>query len=144
MKRFLYFIVTLFSTGMLLLACSKVGSATDEGDPNEIDQNDGVFPVITVLKPSANQLYRSGDSIVVEGKVTDDKKMYKGKVQIKNDANNFVMAEMHYETHFLLEMNYRLAYKAEVTSPTDFSILIEFQDHGTNTSAATLKVKVSP
>ncbi len=144
MKRFLYFIVTLFSAGMLLLACSKVGSATDEGDPNEIDQNDGVFPVITVLKPSANQLYRSGDSIVVEGKVTDDKKMYKGKVQIKNDANNFVMAEMHYETHFLLEMNYRLAYKAEVTSPTDFSILIEFQDHGTNTSAATLKVKVSP
>ncbi len=144
MKRFLYFIVTLFSTGMLLLACSKVGSATDDGDPNEIDQNDGMFPVITILKPSANQLYRSGDSIVVEGKVTDDKKMYKGKVQIKNDANNFVMAEMHYETHFLLEMNYRLAYKAEVTSPTDFSILIEFQDHGTNTSAATLKVKVSP
>lgn len=144
MKRFLYFIVTLFSAGMLLLACSKVGSATDDGDPNEIDQNDGMFPVITILKPSANQLYRSGDSIVVEGKVTDDKKMYKGKVQIKNDANNFVMAEMHYETHFLLEMNYRLAYKAEVTSPTDFSILIEFQDHGTNTSAATLKVKVSP
>lgn len=129
---------------VLVLSCSKVGSAIDDGDPNEIDQNDGVFPVITVLKPAANQIYRSGDSIVVEGKVTDDKKMYKGKVQIKNDANNFVMAEMHYETHFLLELSYRLAYKAEVTSPTDFSILIEFQDHGTNTSTATMKVKVNP
>ena len=80
----------------------------------------------------------------VKGKVTDDKKMYKGKVQIKNDANNFVMAEMYYETHYLLEMNYRLAYKAEVTAPTDFSILIEFQDHGANTSTATIKVKVDP
>lgn len=127
-----------------MLSCSKVDSVIDEGDPNETDQNDGVFPVITVLKPSANQVYKSGDSIVVGGKVTDDKTMYKGKVQIRNDANNFVMAEKYYETHFLSEMNYRLAYKAEVSSSTDFSILLEFQDHGTNTSIATLKVKVNP
>lgn len=127
-----------------MLSCSKVGSAIDDGDPNEIDQNDGVFPVITVLKPSPNQLYKSGDSIVVEGKVKDDKLMYKGKVQIKNDANGFMMAEVYYETHVSSEMNYRLAYKAEVTSTTDFSVLIEFQDHGANTSVATIKVKVNP
>jgi hypothetical protein len=127
-----------------VLSCSKVGSAIDDGDPNEIDQNDGVFPVITVLKPSSNQLYKSGDSILVEGKVTDDKLMYKGKVQIKNDANGFMMAEMYYETHVSSVMNYRLAYKAEVTSPTDFSVHMEFQDHGANTSIATIKVKVNP
>jgi hypothetical protein len=144
MKHFFYFVVTLFSVGVLVLSCSKVGSAMAEDDPAEIDQNDGVLPVITVLTPSANQEYRSGDSIVVEGKVTDDKKMYNGKVQIKNDANNFVMAEKYFETHYLLEMNYRLAYKAEVTSATDFSILIEFRDHGANTSSATIKVKVNP
>ena len=100
--------------------------------------------MITVSKPTANQVYISGDSIIVEGKVTDDKKMYKGKVQIKNDANNFVMAENYYETHFLPAINFRLAYKAEVTVPTDFSILVEFQDHGDNTSTATIKVKVNP
>lgn len=61
------------------MSCSKVGSVTDDGDPNEIDQNDGVFPVISVLKHSANQEYRSGDSIVVEGKVTDDKRCIMGK-----------------------------------------------------------------
>ena len=144
MKHCFYFIGIIFYVSVLVLSCSKVGSATDEGDPNEIDENDGVFPVITVLKPSANQEYRSGDSIVVEGKVTDDKKMYNGKVQIKNDANNFVMAEKYFETHYLLEMTYRLPYKAEVASPTDFSILIQFQDHGANTSTATIKVKVNP
>lgn len=144
MKPFFYLVLIISSVSVLVLSCSKVGSAMDEDDPNEIDQNDGVFPVITVLKPSANQEYRSGDSLVLEGKVTDDKKMYNGKVQIKNDTNNLVMAEKYFETHYLLEMNYRLAYKAEVTSLTDFGILIEFQDHGTNTSVATLKVKVNP
>jgi hypothetical protein len=139
MKRFFYSAITIFS----ILSCSKVGSITED-DPNEIDHNDDVFPVITVSKPSANQVYANGDSIIVEGNVTDDKKMYKGKVQIKNDVNNFVVAEMYYETHFLLAMNYRLAYKADVTSPTDFSILIEFQDHGLNTSVITIKVKVNP
>lgn len=66
MTRFLYLVVMIFSVSLLVLSCSKVGSAIDEGDPNEIDQNDEVFPVITVLKPSANQIYTSGDSIVVE------------------------------------------------------------------------------
>ena len=98
------------------MSCSKAGSATGDGDPNEIDQHDGVFPVISVLKPSANQECQSGDSIAGEAKVTDDKKMYNGKVQIKNDTNNLVMAEKYFKSHYLLEMNYRLAYKAEVTS----------------------------
>ena len=54
------------------------------------------------------------------------------------------MTDGYYESHFLQAINYRLAYKAEVTVPTDFSILVEFQDHGANTSATTIKVKVNP
>ena len=75
--------------------------AEEEETLDAIDQNDDIFPVITVSKPTANQVYTSGDSIIVEGKVTDDKIVYKGKVQIKNDANNFVVADSYYETHFL-------------------------------------------
>ena len=92
----------------------------------------------------SNQVYTSGDSIIVEGIVTDDKKLYKGKVEIKNDVNSFVVADGQYETHFLATINYRLAYKAVVTTPTDFTIHVEFQDHGTNTSVTSLKVKVNP
>ena len=125
---------------VILISCSKVGSPGEE-TLDAIDQNDDVFPTITISKPTANQVYTSGDSIIVEGKVTDDKIVYKGKVQIKNDANNFVMADGYYESHFLQAINYRLAYKAVVTAPTDFSILVEFQDHGANTSTTTIKVK---
>ena len=139
------FLLTLLVvlTSVMIISCSKVGAGQQE-NLDAIDQNDDVFPVVTVSKPTANQLYASGDSIIVEGKVTDNKIVYKGKVQIKNDANNLVMADSYYESHFLQAINYRLAYKAEVIVPTDFSILVEFQDHGANTSTTTIKVKVNP
>jgi hypothetical protein len=143
MKGYLYFIGILVLAGVVLVSCTKVGGPGEE-PLDAIDQNDDIFPTITVSKPTANQVYISGDSIIVEGKVTDDKTLYKGKVEIKNDVNSLVVANGDYETHFLATMNYRLAYKAVVTTSTDFTIRIEFQDHGGNTSVATLKVKVNP
>ena len=143
MKRYFHSIGKLVLTSAILVSCSKVGSSGEE-TLDVIDQNDDIFPTIAISKPMSNQVYTSGDSIIVEGKVTDDKIVYKGKVQIKDDTNNFVMAEGNYESHFLQVINYRLAYKAVVTTSTDFSILVEFQDHGANTSTATIKVKVNP
>ena len=141
-QRYLYSTILIGLVNLVVVSCSKVGAA-GEDDIDAIDQNDDIFPVITVTRPAANQTYVSGDSIVVEGKVTDEKKMYKGKVVIKNDVTGFT-EEAHYETHFLSTINFRLATKAIVTTPTDFSILVEFQDHGMNTSTATIKVKVNP
>ena len=143
MKKYFFLTALVVLTSVMVISCSKVGAGQEE-NLDAIDQNDDVFPVVTVSKPTANQLYASGDSIIVEGKVTDNKIVYKGKVQIKNDANNLVMADSYYESHFLQAINYSLAYKAEVTVPTDFSILVEFQDHGANTSTTTIKVKVNP
>jgi hypothetical protein len=143
MKRWFYIMGMFVLASVILSSCSKVGGPGEE-TLDAIDQNDDVFPTITISKPMINQLYTSGDSIIVEGKVTDDKIVYKGKVQIKNDANNLVVADSYYESHFLQVINYRLAYKAGVTTPTDFSILVEFQDHGANTSTTTIKVKVNP
>lgn len=134
--------VLVVLAGLIAVSCTKVGAA-EEDNINVIDQNDDVFPVLTVSKPAANQVYVSGDSIIVEGKVTDDKKLYKGKVQIKNDAIG-LMEEAYYETHFLSTINFRFASKAVVTTATDFSVLLEFQDHGYNTSSASIKVKVNP
>ena len=143
MKKVFYFTATFVLTWVIMTSCTKVGVGEEE-NLNTIDEEDTVFPVITVSKPTANQVYKSGDSIIVEGKATDNKIVYKGKVQIKNDANNLVMADGYYESHFLQAINYRVAYRAVVTVPTDFTILVEFQDHGANTSTTTIKVKVNP
>ena len=141
--KYFYLAGVMILASVILVSCGKVGSESVES-VDAIDQYDDVFPVITVSKPAANQVYTSGDSIIVEGKVTDDKIVYKGKVQIKNDASNLVMADSYYESHFLQAINFRVAYRAIVTVPTDFSILVDFQDHGANTSTATIKVKVNP
>lgn len=143
MKNFFSFAVIFVLAGLIMFSCGKVGAPQEESR-DAIDQNDDIFPVISMSKPTANQVYISGDSIIVEGVVTDNKIVYKGKVQIKNDANNLVMADGFYESHFLQAINYRLAYKAIVTVPTDFSILVEFQDHGANVATTNLKVKVNP
>ena len=143
MMKYFYLAGIFILASVIVISCSKAGSEA-EGSPDAIDLDDNIFPVITVSKPTTNQVYISGDSIIVEGKVTDDKKLYRGKVQIKNDISNLVMAETFYETHFLPAINFRLAYKAIVTSSTDFSILVEFRDHGDNVSTTTIKVKVNP
>lgn len=90
------------------------------------------------------QVYISGDSIIAKGKVTDDKKLYKGKVQIKNEDNGFVIPESFYEIHFLTTINFHLAYKVEVTVHANYSAYIEVGDHGGNTVDTTVQVKVNP
>jgi len=144
MKKSYYFIAILVSTALIISSCSKVGGTPYEEVLNGIDNNDSILPVINVLRPTANQVYKSSDSIVIEGKATDDKKMYKGKTLLTNDLTGFQVAEQYYETHFLQQLNFRMAYKAIVTSPTDFTVSIEFEDHGLNKTTQTLKVKVNP
>ena len=143
MKRVFYQTGMAAILSLVIISCSKVGYAEQE-NPDALDLNDDIFPVITVSKPTAGQVYLSGDSIVVQGKTTDNKIVYKGKVRITNDATGALVAESYYESHYLTAIDFRLAYKAIVIAPTDFSVLVEFQDHGGNMSTATIKVKVNP
>jgi len=135
-------IAAAVSVSMVVLSCSKVGGGDE--DPNAIDQSDKIFPVITVSKPVANQVYMSSDSIIVQGKTTDDRVVYKGKVLITNDATNAIVSESYYESHSLTAIDFRVAYKPAVAAPTDFTVFVEFQDHGLNTVSASIKVKVNP
>ena len=143
MQKIHYLIITVVSVSTIVLSCTKVG-ASEEENLDAVDLGDKVLPVITVSKPTANQVYVSNDSIIVQGKATDDRVVYKGKVLITNDATNAIVAESYYESHSLNSIDFRLAYKPAVTVPTDFSVFIEFQDHGLNTVSAAIKVKVNP
>lgn len=141
--RLLYFMFTGSICLAILIACSKTGGPGLD-NPDLIDQNDDVFPVLTVSKPGNNQIYSSGDSIVVHGYATDNKIMYKGTVKIINDATGVTEKIQLFETHFLQKLDFYVAYKTSVTSITSYSVLIEFQDHGANTVNQSLKVKVNP
>ena len=137
-----FYIISIFC--FAVTACTKTGGAATEEDIHQVDPSDDIFPVITITRPTDNQVYVSGDSIIVEGNATDNKSMYKGKVFLTNDVTGYKVAEQYYETHFLQTLNFRVAYKATVTTPTDFTVSTEFEDHGLNISTKTLKIKVNP
>jgi hypothetical protein len=112
------FYTYMFTAGICLatlIACSKTGGPGAD-NPDLIDQNDDVFPVITVSKPSNNQVYTSGDSVLVQGYATDNKVMYKGTVKIINDATGVTEKSQLFETHFLQKLDFYVAYKTSVTS----------------------------
>ena len=144
MKKVFYSLVILCVVSAIVWGCTKTGGSAVEDDLHQVDQSDDIFPVITIIGPTDNQVYANGDSIIVEGKATDNKVMYKGKVTLKNDMTSLMEAEQFFETHFLTELNFRMAFKATVTVATDFTIITEFEDHGLNKSTKTMKVKVNP
>lgn len=142
MKKIFYLITISILIEIILPSCSQ--DASNVEDPNAVDPDDHTTPVLTVSKPADNQVYVSGDSIIVEGKATDEKALYQGAIQIKNETTSTIVAETYYGSLYLQSINYRLAHKAVVLSSTNFTVFIQFQDHGRNSVGDTIKVKVNP
>lgn len=125
------------------ISCSKSGGTSGD-EPLHVDESDDVFPEVIISKPLANQLYVNGDSIIIEGRTTDQKGLYKGKVFLANDISGSIVKEQNYEIHFFKSFDFRIAYKAVVSAETDFTATAEFEDHGSNKTIKTVKVKVNP
>ena len=142
MKKYFYF-VFIIAVAVWIASCTKVGAGEEE-KLDTVDHSDKIFPVISISKPTANQVYTNADSIIVQGKTTDNGVVYKGKVLITNDATNAIVAESYYESHYLSAIDFRVTYKPVVTVPTDFTVFVEFQDHGLNVVSSTIKVKANP
>jgi hypothetical protein len=120
MKKFFSYSGFVIMAAILVLACSKTGSRVPE-ELHQEDQNDDIFPEISFVRPTEGQVYKNGDSVIVEGIASDNKVMYKGKLSLKNEATGLVVAENFYETHFLQALN-----------------------HGQNTTTKRVKIKVNP
>ena len=139
------FIVALISI-LVLISCSKTkgsGGSGGSDDDHHVDENDTSFPVIRIDSPLPNQVFVSGDTIKVEGLITDNG-LYHGKIKIVNDLNGLLVNEQLYETHFYTSFNFSFKHKTAVTVPTDYTITVEYEDHGLNVSTQTRKVKVNP
>ncbi len=132
----------------VLAACSKGGTATDDGDgsggPHVVTPTDVTAPVIDITTPVINQVFTSGNVINITGKLTDDYGLYRGSIRITNDANGAVLKEQLYEIHGLLSYDYSISYTATVTAAVNYTVTVTFEDHGLNTTTKSVKVKVNP
>jgi hypothetical protein len=126
-----------------ILSCAKSGTATEKPDgPHVINFKDTVFPVVTISKPTLGQVFKNGDTIKIEGKVTDTS-IYRGKLKIVNDANGTVVKEQEYEIHGLPSYDFNLIHKTTVTTASNYTIIAEWEDHGFNVTSKSVKIKVN-
>jgi len=130
---------------LLFFSCSKTGGGSngDDGDHIPVDNNDISPPVIVIDKPLTDQVFVSGDTIKIQGRITDNG-LYRGKIKVVNDANGLSMLDQSYEIHGFTLYDFNLAYKTSVTSVTNYTVSVEFEDHGLNVTTKTVKVKVNP
>lgn len=141
--RFQIILICLAST-LLVIACSKGGTANGDGPVHIPSPTDTIAPVLDILTPTNNQVFTNGNSINVSGKVTDELGLYRGNVKIVNDATGFVVKEQSYEIHYIKQYNFSVSHTVNVISPTDFTVTVWYEDHGYNKTTKVVKVKVNP
>lgn len=122
-----------------------MGTGDDDGSgPHIISPTDVTAPVLDIYTPTASQVFTTGNTITVTGKITDDLGLYRGSIRITNDANGNVMKQQLYEIHGVLSYNFNIDYVTSVAASSDYTVTVSFEDHGLNSITKTVKVKVNP
>jgi hypothetical protein len=134
-------ILLIFSFS-IFAACTRSGIPLNES-PHVINLDDTIPAVVTVTKPTDNQVFVSGDTIKMEGKVTD-LGLYRGNISITDDANDGILKSQDYEIHGLKEYDFSISYKTSVSIVSNYTVTIWFEDHGLNVTTIKLKVRVNP
>ena len=136
----------LIFLSLVVIACSKTGpgNVDDDSSLHIIDTNDTIPPDIEINTPIAAQVFSNGSSIDITGKITDNGGLYRGSIRITNDVNNAVIKEQLYEIHGFQLYNFSLSHTASVTTPSDYTVTVLFEDHGLNQVSRSVKIKVNP
>ena len=127
--------------------CAKGGVPGDDdngGGPHYYAPNDSVAPVLEITTPVANQVITSGNAINVTGRITDESGLYRGSIRITNDANGELQKEQLYDIHFVLDYSFNFSFTTFVTTPSNYTVTVWFEDHGLNKTTKAVKVKVNP
>lgn len=132
---------------VLLAACSKGGSSSSDdggGGTHIPSPNDTTAPLLDIYTPTDSQVFTSGSTITITGRLTDDLGLYRGTIKITNDANGDILKNQAYEIHGLRLYDFSLAYVTSVTTASDYTVTVSFEDHGYNSVTKSVKVKVNP
>lgn len=142
------YIVAWLTVIVMFESCSKSGTdtGTDDGSggPHVIVTNDVTPPVISILTPADNQVFTSGNTINITGRLTDDLGLYRGTIKVINDANGTIVMNQPYEIHGLKLYDFNINYTTSVAVVSDYTITVAFEDHGLNMTTRSVKVKVNP
>jgi hypothetical protein len=137
---------TFIGYGLLLLlgwSCTKGGGAGNNETHDYPDPNDYTVPVLVVNTPGDNQVFSNGSSINVTGNISDNS-LFQGSITIQNNTTGTVVKDQYYVIHYIPSYDFSMSYIATVTSSTDFTVTVRFEDHGHNVASKSIKVTVNP
>lgn len=132
---------------VVLLACSKADTTTDDsgnGGPHVVTPNDTTPPEVSIFTPAINQVFTNAGIINITGRITDDYGLYRGTIRVVNDANGNVLMNQAYEIHGLLLYNFSINHTVAAVTKSDYTITVTFEDHGSNSTTKSVKVKINP
>lgn len=140
--RHIFFVTTM---AIAFYSCSKDGTISDDGGggPHVITPTDIIAPEISIFTPTINEVFTNGSVINITGKITDDYGLYRGTIRVINDANGAILLNQAYEIHGLLHYNFNINHTTSVAATTDCTVTISFEDHGSNSTTKSVKVKVN-
>jgi DNA/RNA endonuclease YhcR with UshA esterase domain len=143
-QKKLLLLTVLFTA--LVSACSKSADPgeDDGGGVHVVTPNDTTAPVLTINTPTANQVFTTGNAITISGNVSDDYGLYQGYIRITNDANGFELRKQAYEIHGIKSYNFSISYTPVVSVVSGYTVTVSFEDHGTNVTTRSVKVKINP
>jgi Bacterial Ig domain len=147
MKWRLLIPVSLLLTIVFMAACSKSGTTTDNSNgagDHTYSPDDTIPPVLSITTPVVNDVFTSGNSINVTGRIEDDLGLYRGTIRITDDGSGAVLKDQPYEIHGIKAYNFSLSYLTSVTSVSNYTVTVSFEDHGLNATTKSVKVKVNP
>ncbi len=136
---FIFSLITIVN-----LSCSKGGSGDVDPGNHINNPNDIIPPVITVNTPVPDQVFNSGNTITISGRITDDLGLYRGAIRIISDATGATVKEQLYEIHGLPAYDFNVNHVAVVSTVSDYTVSVWFEDHGYNAVTKSVKIRVNP
>jgi hypothetical protein len=150
----LYIMRKIKSTYFLLLLVAGIFCACSKGGTTAVDDGTGgghgsvptdtTAPILSITNPVDNQIFTSGTLFNITGNITDDYGLYQGYVRIVNDANGVELKKQAYEIHGIKSYNFTVPFTPLVTTPSDYTVIVFFEDHGNNIVTQSVKIKVNP
>ncbi|MBE2229604.1 MAG: hypothetical protein IAE96_03040 [Chitinophagaceae bacterium] len=122
MKR----ITSLVLTGLLLSSCHKGA-----------EEKDRLPPVVSLSAPLENQVFSAGQTIRVQGTVTDDKFIAEIHLHVSNAQTGGLLIDVH-EYPAAASTNLDLPFTA--VAGTSYKVQVIAKDRGANESRATLNI----
>lgn len=132
-------------SAVIFIACNKGGyGPPDDNGPHVINPSDTIAPAIDIYTPADAQVFTSGNSMSITGKVVDSGGLYRGSIRVIDDANGNVLKEQLYEIHSVISYAYTVSYTPSVSTISNYTVKVSFEDHGLNVTTKSVKVKVNP